>query len=230
MAVHTYTDEEFGDIAIHRLKTARHIKIGVHVNGQLRATMPPKAPKLLLKRLVHSSRDSIRLLLEQSAAGHYKNGDPIGKSHALLIASGQELGAKKQQHTLVVTLPAHLSESSPQTQQFIRQEVIKILRKEAKAYLPKRLEALAREHGYSYEKVRLSHASTRWGSCSSSGTISLNIALMKLPYALIDYVLIHELCHTRELNHSDRFWQLVHSADPSYKTHMKTIKSHSPTI
>lgn len=231
MSVQSYIDSEFGEIAIHRIKTARHIKIGLHVNGQLRATMPPRTPKILLRKLVDDSRPSIRTLLEKNTSKRlYQHGDAIGKTHSLLVTKGSQFTVKRQGNTIVVTAPAVDDISHPRVQQAIRKEVIKALRKEAKAYLPQRLALLAKRLDCSYEKVRLSHASTRWGSCSSSGTISLNIALMKLPFSLIDYVIIHELCHTKELNHSDRFWRLVEQADPEYKKHVAIMKTHSPTI
>lgn len=231
MAVQSFTDKEFGEITIHRIKTARHIKIGLHVNGKLRATMPPRAPKLLLRQLVNSSRDSIREMIDNSGNRKiYTNGEAIGKTHSLLFTHGTSLSAKRQKNTIIVTITAGVEQTAPNVQQLARDAIIKALRKEAKNYLPQRLAKIASTHNYSYERVKLTHASTRWGSCSSSGTISLNIALMKLPYELIDYVLIHELCHTRELNHSKNFWQLVERADPEYKTHVAAIKTHSPTI
>ncbi len=231
MAVKSFTDKEFGEIDIYYIKTARHIKIGLHVTGKLRATAPLRTPKMLIRQLVNTSRPSIRRMLEdQTSNATYSNGDRIGKRHALLVTTGAATSIKREKSTIHLTLASGKSASDRDVQQMIRPEVIKALRKEAKEYLPQRLALLSEKLGYSYIKVKLSHASTRWGSCSSSGTISLNIALMKLPFNLIDYVIIHELCHTKELNHSDRFWKLVEEADQDYRKHMSALKSHSPTI
>ena len=81
----------------------------------------------------------------------------------------------------------------------------KVLMKKAREYLPYRLEYFAKLYGYSYTKCRLSHANTRWGSCSSNRTISLNIGLMKIPEVLRDYVIIHELAHLNHMDHSKDF-------------------------
>lgn len=106
----------------------------------------------------------------------------------------------------------------------------KLLTKKAKEYLPYRLEYFAKLHGYHYERVRFSHANTRWGSCSSNGTISLNIGLMQVPEPLRDYVLLHELAHLNHMDHSPAFWAEVASHDPRYKSHRQKLKSFSPGV
>lgn len=106
----------------------------------------------------------------------------------------------------------------------------KILMKKAREYLPYRLEYYAKLYGYSYDKCRLSHANTRWGSCSSNRTISLNIGLMKLPESLRDYVIIHELAHLNHMDHSRDFWAEVGSHDKNYKAHEKKLKMFSPGV
>lgn len=106
----------------------------------------------------------------------------------------------------------------------------KILMKKAREYLPYRLEYYAKLYGYSYEKVRLSHAGTRWGSCSSTRTISLNIGLMQVPEQLRDYVILHELAHLNHMDHSSAFWAEVGSHDPRYKAHRNKLKNFSPGV
>lgn len=106
----------------------------------------------------------------------------------------------------------------------------KVLMKKAKEYLPYRLEYYAKLYGYKYDKCRLTHANTRWGSCSSNKTISLNIGLMKLPEPLRDYVILHELAHLNHMDHSPAFWAEVGSHDKNYKSHNKKIKLFSPGV
>ena len=106
----------------------------------------------------------------------------------------------------------------------------KQLMKKAREYLPYRLEFLAKKFGYRYEKCRLSHAATRWGSCTSQGTISLNIGLMKVPEVLRDYVIIHELAHLNHMDHSAAFWAEVGEHDPRYKEHRRKLKGFSPGV
>lgn len=106
----------------------------------------------------------------------------------------------------------------------------KVLMKKAREYLPYRLEYFAKLYGYKYSKCRLSHANTRWGSCSSNKTISLNIGLMKVPEVLRDYVILHELAHLNHMDHSKAFWAEVGLHDKNYKIHEKKLKKFSPGL
>lgn len=106
----------------------------------------------------------------------------------------------------------------------------KLLMKKAKEYLPYRLEYFAKLYGYKYDKYRLTHANTRWGSCSSNRTISLNIGLMKVPEVLRDYVILHELAHLNHMDHSKAFWAEVGSHDKFYKNHEKKLKMFNPGL
>lgn len=106
----------------------------------------------------------------------------------------------------------------------------KVLMKKARDYLPYRLEYYAKLYGYTYTKCRLTHANTRWGSCSSNKTISLNIGLMKLPEALRDYVILHELAHLNHMDHSKSFWAEVGRHDAKYKMHDRRLKMFNPGV
>ena len=87
----------------------------------------------------------------------------------------------------------------------------KALRAEAKAWLIPRLKELADKHGFTYNKVFIKNNVSNWGSCSVKGNINLNMQLMRLPEELRDYVILHELCHLRQLNHGEEFHKLLNS-------------------
>ncbi|HCH33985.1 MAG: hypothetical protein UY35_C0001G0060 [Candidatus Saccharibacteria bacterium GW2011_GWC2_48_9] len=224
-------DEEFGEITIRTSHRSRHIRLSVAPDGSLRASMPVFATSRSLKKLINTSREDIRGMLHtQAPKVHYEDGMRIGKSHSLIVTPGGKLQVKRQDLKIMLSLPNELTVNDMAVQTEIRSAMQAALRVEAKHYLPRRLATLARSADCHYEKVRFSHASTRWGSCSSNGTISLNIALMQLPFQLIDYVLVHELCHTKQMNHSQDFWHLVEAEDPDYKAHRRTLKQYNPTI
>lgn len=227
-------DSEFGEIKIRRNKLARRIKLSIGVDGCLRASLPYYAPEFAVKRLITQNRDEIRrLFLERNKHNIYKDGQLIGKYHTLIfrnVSSKTPLRVRVIAQQIIIQIPEDIEPSSPITQNEIRQTVKKVLRKQAKSYLPRRVKFLAEKYGFEYSKLRFSHTGTRWGSCSQSGTISLNITLMNLPHHLIDYVIIHELCHTRQMNHSALFWAEVAKYDPEYRKHVDEIKRFSPAI
>lgn len=98
------------------------------------------------------------------------------------------------------------------------------VRQKAQKHLPQWLATVSKEIGLSYTKVSVRRQKTLWASCSSKLTISLNDKLMFLPFPLVRYILIHELCHTVHMNHSEDFWALVGTKAPDYRTSDKAMQ------
>ena len=98
-------------------------------------------------------------------------------------------------------------------------------RREAKHYLPARMAPYARKLNVEPKRVSIRGQRTRWGSCSSQGTICLNWRLLLLPSDLCDYILVHELCHLRHLDHSAKFWALVESVFPDYSEREERLEA-----
>jgi len=93
--------------------------------------------------------------------------------------------------------------------------------------LPPRVKELARTHGLQIRRIAIRAQRSRWGSCSQTGTISLNWRLIQVPPYAMDYVILHELMHLRELNHSDRFWNEVERVCPDYRLAERWLTAHS---
>lgn len=227
-------DEEFGRIRAKRNARAVYVRLKINQDGELEATLPPRAPLRAVNHLLNDARDEIRGLLQKHAAKstiRYEDGQAIGHSHRLSILI-DELSSRPsrsiKQQLLRVTLPKGAVATSTLSQDYIRASVKKTLEKEARAYLPRRLRYLSDTYGMSFESIRYGNQRGRWGSCSSQGTISLNVGLMSLPLELVDYVLVHELCHTKHMNHSAEFWQLVEVCLPDYRERRKALKDKHP--
>lgn len=226
-------DKEFGEIKIRRVARAKYVRLRMSPNGQLVATMPRLAPLLVLKQLLERSRPALRKAREDTKVNGpplYENGMNIGSSHHIMLQNGSKHAAVRRGQTIMWTVPTGSDPRSEISQDTVRAAVRKALDAEAKAFLPRRLAYIADQGGFRYSKVRYSNAKGRWGSCNSRGVISLNVALMNLPKELIDYVLTHELSHTRHLNHSAAFWETVAQFYPDYQNARKALKNYSPYI
>ncbi|HET6622428.1 MAG TPA: SprT family zinc-dependent metalloprotease [Candidatus Saccharimonadales bacterium] len=227
-------DTDFGLITIRRSGLSRSIRLRLLPDGTLTATMPKRTPLYLLKSLIDGSRhellDQVREV--KSKRPNYHDGQSVGRSHTLRIKhiEGAEPRGRLAAQDLLIDLPPTWSEESPEAQSFIRDWYLKALKKEARSYLPRRLQYLAEHFGFNYTKIRFGNPKGRWGSYSSSGTISLNVALMNLPLEVVDYVLVHELCHSRHPHHQIRFWQEVEACLPDYKSLRRQLKEYSPYL
>ena len=106
---------------------------------------------------------------------------------------------------------------------------VESLRAQAKKELPPRLAELAAQHGFKYNKVFIKNNISNWGSCSSLGNINLNLRLVELPSELQDYVMLHELCHLRYLNHGREFHALLASVCPGHRALARELRAHRLT-
>ncbi|MCC8104606.1 MAG: M48 family metallopeptidase [Clostridiales bacterium] len=98
-------------------------------------------------------------------------------------------------------------------------------KKAAAMYIPERVAYFAARMGISYGRITIREQKTRWGSCSSAGNLNFNWKLMLVPKELLDYVIVHELAHRREMNHSPRFWAIVEKELPDYRERRKRLKA-----
>ncbi|HYT68787.1 MAG TPA: SprT family zinc-dependent metalloprotease [Vicinamibacterales bacterium] len=104
------------------------------------------------------------------------------------------------------------------------------LRARAVRELPSQLFALAERHGLAVSHVSIRNQRSRWGSCSPRGHIALNFRLLLMPDAVREYILIHELMHLCQANHSIRFWRLVEAACPGFREAERWLKAHGPSL
>ena len=112
----------------------------------------------------------------------------------------------------------------------LTREQLQTLAEEALAFIPDRAAYYAPLVGASYGRITIRAQRSRWGSCSSKGNLNFNCLLMLVPAHVLDYVVVHELCHLRELNHSPRFWAEVERILPDYKVSRTWLKEHGDSL
>lgn len=131
-------------------------------------------------------------------------------SRRVWIANAQAQFAKKKSLTAGDGLPGEYTRYKARATQYIR----------------KRVRELAAVHGFSFRNITVRHTTSQWGSCSPEGNLSFTYKLLFLPTELADYVMIHELAHTKHAHHGKRFWDEVARAMPSYKHSESALKQY----
>jgi len=97
-------------------------------------------------------------------------------------------------------------------------------KEKARAFISERLEYYSKTHGFRFNRVSIRNQRSRWGSCSKKGNLNFNYKILMLPQHLANYIIIHELCHLKELNHSPRFWNLMAQVMPDYLEIKKELR------
>lgn len=109
-------------------------------------------------------------------------------------------------------------------------EQVKELADQAVEYIPKRVKYYAEKENFIYNKITIKNLVSRWGSCSTKGNLNFNCLLMLTPDYVIDYIVVHELCHLREMNHSEKFWAEVEKIMPDYQRAVLWLKQNGGNL
>lgn len=154
------------------------------------------------------------------------------KFHSVFIDSNSEIKNTflKENKSIKIYISDENEIQSIENQNYIRNIIEKILRIEAKSYLPKRVDELAKKHNFTYQKLTIKNNKTRWGSCSYNNNINLSLHLMRVREELLDYVILHELVHTKVKNHSKEFWTTLNRHCPNSKNLDRELKNYSLRI
>lgn len=220
---------EIGAVVFQKRAGTRSVRL--HIQGsRVKVTLPARVPYAVAERFLLSRKDWVLENLEPATT--LSDRAYIGKQHRLRI----QFKPTSRPHTRItadvvaVTLPEGVDVESGEAQRVIVRACEKALLQETSEVVVPRLRDLAFEHGFEIESATVKKLRSRWGSCDTHKNITLNSYLVQLPWALIDYVLVHELAHTKHLNHSSAFWEEVAKVFPDYKERRKATKAHSPHV
>ncbi|PTN10599.1 M48 family metallopeptidase [Mangrovibacterium marinum] len=211
--------EPIGQVHLFKNARSRRIRLRVKADGKVQVSMPTMASEQKALDFVKSKVDWI-LKQQQDIKAGLTIFSPTScfktKFHELKIipVERNRVSGVVGKGIIQINIPENHDHEQAEIQQFIRNALVQVMRHESKVYLPARTAELARLHKFDFENVFVKHVKSRWGSCSSSNNINLNIHLMRLPERLIDYVILHELAHTVEKNHGPGFWNLLEKVCP----------------
>ncbi len=219
-----------GTVVLQKRRGNRNIRLSIGHTGEVRVSLPFWAPYGAAVAFVKSKSDWIAQ--QKPPPVLITQGYAVGKAHHICFeaGSGQGVSTRITGNRVRVLLPLGIRWDSSLAQQAAATVGVRALKKEARKLLPQRLESLAEQHGYTYRSVSVRQLKGRWGSCSQHTDIVLNCFLMKLPWELIDYVLLHELAHTRVMAHGPQFWSEMQTTTPKVQSLRKEIKRYSPTL
>jgi len=208
----TIDGKELGTIIVRKNLRAKRYVLRV-VEGKIIATTPKKGTEKELITFIDSKRKQLLDMLAKSQKRPVLNEDCHLKTctFELHIFRTQRINIyiSLKEGILYIACPEETDFNDERVQQKLWELFTKVLRHEAARVLPARVSMLAALHSFDYKGVSVRKSGSRWGSCSSKKQLNFSISLMFLPEYLIDYVLLHELCHTVEMNHGERFWALM---------------------
>lgn len=232
MATKTVDIPGIGSISLYKRKGNRSMRLSIGPSGDIRVSIPYWVPYKVAEEFVKSKHDWIEQN-QHKPSTIIEHGSHIGKSYRLYFSqepAASKIATRVYTTEIYVTHPSNLAFHHQTVQSKAQSASIRALKKEAERFLPERLQRLADEHGFSFASVGVKQLKSRWGSCSSHKEITLNLFLMQLPWHLIDYVLMHELVHTKVMQHGPVFWAELESHMPTAKALRKEINTYQPVL
>ena len=210
---------------IRRSDRARRVRVSVDAQGAVEVVLPRRSPASAAPAAIEELRPWIERRLHAA-----------GKLRATIAARGATLPYLGTQLTLTPQAGrtrAHRTRDAllvPAEPDRARQAIERWYRRAAAAEIAPRLDAAAAALRTSYTTLSIRGQRTRWGSCSSTGAMSFNWRLLLAPAPVLDYVVWHEACHLRVMDHSPRFWALVRSRCPDYEEQRRWLRLHGATL
>lgn len=216
-------------VTVFKHRSSRSLRITVS-RGKARVTIPSWTPYAAGRTFAQSREEWIRAQLQpqKTLLVHEQQ---IGKTYHLSFVPS----VRREQPTsriladkIQIKYPANTQIDAPEVQQVAQEACVRALRMEAEALLPKRLQQLADKHGFTYGSVSIKRLTGRWGSCDQDQNIVFNLFLMTVPWELIDYVILHELTHTRILRHGADFWDAMDRVLPQSRSYRTRLRAFQP--
>lgn len=218
-------------VTIYKRRASRSLRLSISASGEIRVSIPTWAPYNAGLAFAQSKYDWI--LSQRKPAQVLAEGQPIGKAHHLRFVPKAGLGKPSSRvipGAVLVSYPPQLTITDPAVQKVARSGSIRALRAQARQLLPQRLDKLAETYGFSYKSVTIKQLKSRWGSCDQDKAIVLSLFLMQLPWEYIDYVMLHELTHTRIMRHGPDFWAAMIEIQPDAKNLRKRLHEYQPVL
>lgn len=208
---HMIEDPELGCLCISTHVRARRLTFRTKRDA-VWVTVPPGTSLNEIHRAIEQLRPRLLKAREEMSAQvidlNYNIDAELFKL-TLVKGNGSCFFARSSLGALQIVCPENVDFKDDNLQAWLRKVIEEALRKQAKVILPPRLYRLSQRHHLAYKGVKVNASTGRWGSCSTAKNINLSCYLLLLPGHLIDYVLLHELAHTLEMNHGERFWALL---------------------
>jgi predicted metal-dependent hydrolase len=219
---------EYPEIEFVRMRRARRYILRVRPGGGLRVTIPRGGSRAEATRFVQ--RQAAWIQRERARA--HSAGIPVQwvpGAHVLLRGMQVRVEVSESQGQALVRY-GDRSIRVPSARGDLRTHIERDLRALARAELGPRLRDLATRHGLTVSGVSIRNQRSRWGSCSREGRIALNFRLVQMPPHVSDYVLLHELMHLKQQNHSRRFWRLVEETCPDFREAERWLKTQGRAL